>query len=222
MYQIKRIFSNLASVSFLPEASTPSGLTGMPKPAESYLSEYHLNTELWDVPEWEALRAWLKENPHQPTHFICHCGSIAVADDAWDFFYSGFEIMEAAGGLVLNASGQILLIYRKGSWDLPKGKLDEGESIEACAKREVEEETGVQPLKIEHFIASTAHIYPLHEDWILKESYWYKMRTDFSGALIPQAAEDITKAEWVSLEKVKDYFPNMYPLIQEIIKTELS
>jgi ADP-ribose pyrophosphatase YjhB (NUDIX family) len=52
------------------------------------------------------------------------------------------KIVMAAGGLVENEHGEILLIYRKKHWDLPKGKLDAGETLEECAVREVEEETG--------------------------------------------------------------------------------
>jgi 8-oxo-dGTP pyrophosphatase MutT (NUDIX family) len=221
MHQIKRIFSNLASVSFLPESSPTAALTTLPNPNEDYLSEYQLNTALWDVSEWQTLLTWLKANPEQPTHFMCFCGTPAVADDAWDFFYSGFEIIEAAGGLVFNPQNEVLLIFRKGSWDLPKGKLDDGESLEACALREVQEETGVQPLTAEQFIGTTAHIYLLKDTWILKESYWYKMRTSFSAALVPQESEDISKAEWVGKDKISGYFPEMYPLIREIICTEI-
>ena len=65
----------------------------------------------------------------------------------------------AAGGLVLNEKNELLMIFRRNKWDLPKGKLDEGESIEACALREVKEETGLQKLKLEKFIDITFHDY---------------------------------------------------------------
>ena len=54
----------------------------------------------------------------------------------------------AAGGLVTNKHNELLMIFRRAKWDLPKGKLDEGESIEACAVREVEEETGIKNISL--------------------------------------------------------------------------
>ena len=59
-----------------------------------------------------------------------------------------FEIVKAAGGLVLNENKELLFIFRRGKWDLPKGKLDEGETIEQCAIREVAEETGVKNISL--------------------------------------------------------------------------
>jgi len=66
-------------------------------------------------------------------------------------FTSKIPLVVAAGGVVTNKKGKVLFIYRNDKWDLPKGKLDKGETIEACAIREVEEETGVKGLKIENF-----------------------------------------------------------------------
>src|SRR5215469_11706824 len=71
------------------------------------------------------------------------------------------EIMKkiiAAGGLVFNDKNELLMIFRRGKWDLPKGKLDEGESIEACAVREVQEETGLN-VELQSFIGLTYHEY---------------------------------------------------------------
>ena len=68
-------------------------------------------------------------------------------------------MVEAAGGLVFNKDGDILMIFRNGKWDLPKGKLEIGESIEECAIREVEEECGISGLIIEKKIKDTYNIY---------------------------------------------------------------
>ena len=76
-------------------------------------------------------------------------------------FFKHFELIKAGGGLVKNSSGNILLMFRRGKWDLPKGKLDEGESIEECAIREVEEETGLHHLTIIKPLAITYHTYNL-------------------------------------------------------------
>src|SRR5690348_4880805 len=66
----------------------------------------------------------------------------------WHEFTSRYVLMEAAGGVVFNDSGQILVIFRKKKWDLPKGKLDYGETPEDAALREVKEECGIKHLEI--------------------------------------------------------------------------
>ena len=94
----------------------------------------------------------------------------------------------AAGGLVVNEKNEILFIFRRQHWDLPKGKLDEGETIEACAVREVQEETGLKKVEIVSFLCKTYHEY--FDKWInedvIKESWWYLMKSDSSEILIPQ------------------------------------
>lgn len=126
----------------------------------------------------------------------------------------------AAGGLVQNPSQEILLIFRRGFWDLPKGKLDAGETIEACAIREVEEETGLVNLTIQKFITITQHEYfdPFLQQEVVKESHWYAMKIDSYQNGLPQTEEDINEIKWVAPEIVADYFPNMYPNIVEVIR----
>lgn len=217
MSQIKRIFSNKASVSLHPLSAEPGYSALLPKVEDDYNAVYQLNTELWDASEWNTLIDWLKNKSELKTEIVCFCGTQKVADDAWDFIYSQFHIIEAAGGLVKNQDGKLLMIFRKGFWDLPKGKLDAGESLESCALREVKEETGVHPLFSDGFIGLTYHIYLQSEEWILKESYWYNMHTNFTAKLKPQLSEDITRASWVSLEELPDLYEKMYPLIECLV-----
>jgi 8-oxo-dGTP pyrophosphatase MutT (NUDIX family) len=105
----------------------------------------------------------------------------------------------AAGGIVLNPNKEILWIFRRGFWDLPKGKLDPNETIEACALREVMEETGVNNLVLGDLILTTKHQY--HDMYlnteVEKTTYWYKMSTDTLQAGIPQTEEDIEAVKWV-------------------------
>ncbi|MBS1591312.1 MAG: NUDIX domain-containing protein, partial [Bacteroidetes bacterium] len=94
----------------------------------------------------------------------------------------------AAGGLVYNERGELLMIYRRGKWDLPKGKLDEGETIEMCAVREVKEETGLLEIALIKFTGKTYHNYFdiwLNED-VQKESWWYEMKANSTEKIIPQ------------------------------------
>lgn len=128
-----------------------------------------------------------------------------------------FVIIQAAGGLVCTSSRELLLIYRRGKWDLPKGKLDEGENLEECAVREVEEETGLQRLILEKPLCITYHTYKQDEQFILKESHWYLMRTEKEQVFTPQTDEDIEKCEWVALDKLSPYLENTHPSIIDVI-----
>ncbi len=127
----------------------------------------------------------------------------------------------AAGGLVINEKNEILFIFRRQHWDLPKGKLDEGETIEACAVREVQEETGLKKVEIISFLCKTYHEY--FDKWInedvIKESWWYLMKSDSSEILIPQTEEDIEKIIWVDESVVGFYLNSSYPSIKEVINS---
>ena len=129
-------------------------------------------------------------------------------------------IITAAGGLVQNNEGAFLLIYRRGFWDLPKGKLDPGESIPTCALREVQEETGLQTLNVGPFICMTTHTY--FDTWLqkdaVKETHWYSMNASalVPEKLIPQTEEDIEKLEWVILENLPQYLAQTYPTIRSV------
>ncbi|MBT9485102.1 MAG: hypothetical protein A2546_02730 [Sphingobacteriia bacterium RIFOXYD2_FULL_35_12] len=129
------------------------------------------------------------------------------------------RIIQAGGGLVLNEQNELLFIFRRGSWDLPKGKVDSGETIEACALREVEEETGVGNLTLVDFVGITQHQYfdPYLQEEVIKESHWYIMTVKGVPALIPQTEEDITDIKWVPLAEVNALIANAYASIKEII-----
>ncbi len=127
----------------------------------------------------------------------------------------------AAGGLVINEKNEILFIFRRQHWDLPKGKLDEGETIEACAVREVQEETGLKKVEIISFLCKTYHEY--FDKWInedvVKESWWYLMKSDSSQILIPQTEEDIEKIVWVDESVIGFYLNSSYPSIKEVLSS---
>jgi len=129
-------------------------------------------------------------------------------------------IIKAAGGLVTNAKGEFLFIFRNKKWDLPKGKVEKGEKIKATAVREVEEECGVKIEKREERLCKTYHIYELGNKIILKRTSWYKMSVKGSPKLIPQTAEGITTASWVAKDGIAAKLKNTYPLILEVLKAE--
>jgi 8-oxo-dGTP pyrophosphatase MutT (NUDIX family) len=133
-------------------------------------------------------------------------------------FKSRFTLIKAGGGLVWNEREELLLIERLGKWDLPKGKLDPGETMAACAQREVEEETGIQDLSLDDFLKSTYHIYWADNQWILKQTDWYKMKAS-RQKLTPQAEEGITQTKWVSKSELTNYLSKTYPNIIDLLET---
>lgn len=133
-------------------------------------------------------------------------------------FFKHFELIKAGGGLVKNKRGEILMIFRREKWDLPKGKLDEGETIEECAKREVEEETGLHHLTVISPLVLTYHTYNLFGKHNLKETHWYLMEADENEKLIPQTEEEISKIVWVKKEDLKKYLSNTFPTIEIVLK----
>lgn len=133
-------------------------------------------------------------------------------------FFDQFTIIEAAGGVVQNASKEILFIFRREKWDLPKGKMEAGETPEICAEREIAEETGVQKLILKKKIGETYHIYREKETDILKISHWYYFTTTDDRVLTPQAEEDITEAKWIQTQNIKEPMDNTYESIREIMR----
>ncbi len=133
-------------------------------------------------------------------------------------FFAHFEIIQAGGGLVHNKKGEILFIFRRGKWDLPKGKLEPGESIELCAEREVMEETGLQHIEMGKKLATTYHTYSEHGKLILKESHWYAMRTLKDEVLQPQIEEQITEIKWVPKNELNYYLENSFGAIKDVIR----
>lgn len=139
-------------------------------------------------------------------------------DRLWNDFRLSFKNIEAAGGLVFNKRKESLWIYRNERWDLPKGKIEKGESKEVAALREVKEECGVTKLSIVCQIGNTYHIYTFNDKIILKITYWYKMRSEFDEKLTPQLEENITKAEWIPNVKINEILKNTYGNIKLICK----
>jgi len=77
----------------------------------------------------------------------------------WQLFFWDYKVVEAAGGIVLNNNNEVLFIFRNGFWDLPKGKVEEGEEVDFAAVREVEEECGIKTPVVEKKILVTYHTY---------------------------------------------------------------
>jgi ADP-ribose pyrophosphatase YjhB (NUDIX family) len=132
-----------------------------------------------------------------------------------------FAVIQAAGGLVHNPKKEILLIYRRQKWDLPKGKLDEGEDLEECAIREIKEETGLKQVAIEKPLTTSYHTYTENGHEVLKETHWFLMKAK-EQKLAPQTEEDIEKAVWVPIAQLENYMTGTYGIVREVVKEGLG
>lgn len=132
---------------------------------------------------------------------------------------SNYLEIKAAGGVVRNQKGEVLMIYRRGKWDFPKGKMEDNESIEETALREVSEETGLLSLSIVRPLPSTVHSYMLDGKWIGKETYWFEMTTEVEEGLVPQLEEDIVEVRWVSEKDVERLLNDSYPTLRKLWKS---
>ena len=146
----------------------------------------------------------------------------ADLEASYQYLLDQFKLIQAAGGFVYNDKEEVLLIFRRGKWDLPKGKLDEGEELYKCALREVEEETGLQGIELQKPLCITYHTYQQDGDSVLKESHWYLMHTQNDQVLTPQTEEDIEKCEWVNIKNMAPYMENTHPSILDVVQEGLA
>lgn len=140
----------------------------------------------------------------------------------WNKFLSYFEIVTAAGGLVLNTQNQILFIRRNEHWDLPKGRMEIGETSSETAVREVEEECAIAPLEIIAELPISYHVYQENSQNKLKKTHWFVMKTTSTAVPIPQTEEGITAAIYVSHNQLSQYYAEMYANIQDIVNEYLK
>jgi 8-oxo-dGTP pyrophosphatase MutT (NUDIX family) len=155
----------------------------------------------------------LEKNKH-------HDGIIIQADDVeqlWLDFKSLYNYIKAGGGLVLNKYGKVLLIFRRGVWDLPKGKQDPGETLAETAVREVMEETGLPDVEIIEKLENGYHCYLMSKQRTLKRTRWYLMKTNSPGKLIPQKAEGIQDAAWFDPKEIPTLNIPMYNNIRDVL-----
>ncbi|HRO76056.1 MAG TPA: NUDIX domain-containing protein [Crocinitomicaceae bacterium] len=133
-------------------------------------------------------------------------------------FFSDFERTTAAGGIV-ECNGKVLLIKRHGKWDFPKGKIEENESEEIAAMREITEETGVTNLTKVKQLASTLHTYSTYGPNTIKKTVWFHFQTDILQNGTPQNEEGITEVKWVEKSELTTYLANSYGSLQEVAKS---
>jgi 8-oxo-dGTP pyrophosphatase MutT (NUDIX family) len=141
-------------------------------------------------------------------------------EEAFRLFQSFFVPVQTGGGLIENEKGEFLFIFRRKKWDLPKGKLDDGETIEECALREVQEETGLAQVKIEKFMLHTWHSYHERGQRILKQGSWYYMTCTSGENLVPQTEEDIEEVIWLPKAEWAIVLQNTFQSIKDVLNAE--
>jgi len=155
----------------------------------------------------------LEKNKH-------HEGIIILSDDVgqlWQDFKSLYNYIRAGGGLVINPLGKVLLIFRRGHWDLPKGKQDPGETLAQTALREVREETGLTDLRLVEKLANGYHCYLMSKMRTLKRTRWYLMQTQMPDQLVLQKEEGIQDAAWFDPRELPHLNMPMFNNVRDIL-----
>lgn len=136
---------------------------------------------------------------------------------AFGAFAAEFALIEAAGGVVVNDCGQWLMIRRNGRWDLPKGHLEAGESLAACAEREIAEETGIAA-RVERPLCETLHAYWFAKTarWELKRTHWFRLRPAGAGTPAPQTEEGIERVSWCAPAEREEHLRDAFPTIRRV------
>ena len=166
----------------------------------------------------------VKSMIHEMQDTSVHAGIFVHKDlkELKDAFFKKFTLVKAAGGFVLNENKEVLMMFRRGKWDLPKGKMDKKETFEECAVRETEEETGLKDIKLLSPLITSYHTYHEGSKYVLKETKWFTMNVSGEQKLIPQTAEQITKLEWVGKNDLKKYLQNSFPSVIDVLEAGFS
>lgn len=164
---------------------------------------------------WKHYQDFIAQNESNELYFTGN------RDEETNFrdFSSFFTMIEAAGGVIKNESGKTLFIFRRGYWDLPKGKIEKSETPWQAALREVNEETGLFSLTIQRSLPFTWHVYPYRNKLVLKKNHWFMMLHAGHEKPVPQKEEDITDVRWFAKDDLDTVIANTYPSLVEMIKS---
>ncbi|CAL2105069.1 NUDIX domain-containing protein [Tenacibaculum sp. 190524A02b] len=143
-------------------------------------------------------------------------------EEDWNKIKKIYEPIVAGGGLVLNSLEEVLFIYRGEKWDLPKGRIEEGEHIREAAVREVEEECGIENVVIKDFLLNTFHFFFQDGEVKLKETHWYLMESNYKGKLTPQLEEGITDVRFMNTSEIDKALQNTYANIKLVYESYLQ
>lgn len=188
----------------------------------SLATEYSDNTEIVSAEGFttDNVKIWFSEFHQKSNHAVLfHPNPEELMTNS---FIPAFRLIQAGGGVVVRNS-KLLFIFRNEKWDLPKGKIDNGETPEQAAIREIAEECGISGHSIVRQLPPTFHIYqsPYKNDfgqWILKKTFWFEMSYYGTENGIPETGENITEIRWFKREELNEILSNTYENLKEIIK----
>jgi 8-oxo-dGTP pyrophosphatase MutT (NUDIX family) len=138
-----------------------------------------------------------------------------------------------AGGIVLGEGGTIALVQHRDNvvWLFPKGHIDEGESDEAAARREIEEETGLVDLELLDDLGTyerpRMHRDNSDHDHEIAVIHMFLFAAPREAALLP--THEIGEARWVSYrdianvignEKDRVWYASVFDRIREAIQRD--
>lgn len=122
-----------------------------------------------------------------------------------------------AGSVILNHKNEILLIFRKGKWDLPKGKVSKKGKLLSVAINESIEETGLKKKNLK-LIKPLSKSSSVKKDGIILD-YWFLL--EYEGKkleLKPQTEEGISDYRWVSKKDIIKYYPYFRKYVCEVLR----
>ena len=181
----------------------------LPARVESY---EHIDGDIFDL---RLIYNWVLNHHGKLFYVICN--------DAKAFLKrvtKSITMVRAAGGLVISENRHYLFIYRNNKWDIPKGKVEEGEGIKEAAVREVEEECGITVCALGKRICKTYHSYIYKGEVVLKKTYWFEMRCKGQPKLKPQTDEGITEVRWFKKGLIEPILHNTFPSITDVLLKE--
>lgn len=149
-----------------------------------------------------------------PEFYVCTPTPLAALDS----LLSRNVHLTAAGGLLFDATGRLVLIRRLGFWDLPKGKVEDGETEAEAARREIEEECGIVGVETGEKVRDTYHVYVKDDVRIVKRTAWFEARYRGEAPFVPQTEEGISEIVVATLAELPEYIPQTYASLRELMR----
>jgi 8-oxo-dGTP pyrophosphatase MutT (NUDIX family) len=176
--------------------------------SEEFSTNYRSEVQVLSLLDWKQILS------NNSMDFKTAC--IVLEDsESFEDFEKSFEVKVAAGAWVFSPTEQLLMIKRNGMWDIPKGHLEQGENLEECALREVQEETGILDMSLEAYLGISRHIFPHKGIWRMKVSHWYTGVAHEEQKLIPQTDEGIEEVTWVPKEEISKHLTRGWPSLED-------